>query len=198
MKALLKANAAGQRLYVVTSTNQVAVLPSINHDPSTMSEIQFALAAGKTVITHTDPVTVSGWSGAGYVILDSATGEAAWKIAGGSNGGFILMFAGLLLFFALAILGPAAGVALPFLIAGMMAGMAAFFLGMSWASEKPKERVFFCQIAVGALAVAIGTLFGALARAFGEGAEVVAYLLAMVVFSTELSVDYLEIDLCPP
>jgi hypothetical protein len=30
---------------------------------------------------------VPGWTGAGYIILDPATGAGAWKITGGANGG---------------------------------------------------------------------------------------------------------------
>ncbi|WP_440995002.1 hypothetical protein [Arhodomonas sp. SL1] len=45
------------------------------------------MATGKEVITHTDAVSVPGWSGAGYVIFDPKTGAGAWKIGGGVNGG---------------------------------------------------------------------------------------------------------------
>jgi len=41
---------------------------------------------GKTVITHTDPVSVPGWSGAEYIILDPDTGEGAYRIGGGLDG----------------------------------------------------------------------------------------------------------------
>jgi len=40
------------------------------------------------VIVHTDPISVPGWQGAGYIIFDPQTGAGAWKIAGGANGGF--------------------------------------------------------------------------------------------------------------
>jgi len=44
---------------------------------------------GKEVITHTDDVTVPGWSGAGYIIVDPSTGDGAFKIGGGQNGSFL-------------------------------------------------------------------------------------------------------------
>jgi hypothetical protein len=56
-----------------------------------MTEIRNALAAGKEVITHTDAVSVPGWSGAGYIITDPDTGAGAYKIAGGGNGSYISM-----------------------------------------------------------------------------------------------------------
>ena len=52
-----------------------------------MSEIEQAINQGKEVITHTDAVSVPGYIGARYIILDPITGHGAYKIAGGENGG---------------------------------------------------------------------------------------------------------------
>jgi hypothetical protein len=52
------------------------------------------LAAGLEVITHTDAVSVPGWSGAGYIIFDPETGSGAFKIGGGQNGGFSALLTG--------------------------------------------------------------------------------------------------------
>jgi hypothetical protein len=52
-----------------------------------MNEIIASLNSGKMVITHTESVSVPGWTGAGYIILDQATGSGAYKISGGANGG---------------------------------------------------------------------------------------------------------------
>ena len=87
-KALSKAIVEGQRIYHITSANQATALPKINHAPETMTEITNALAVGKEIITHADSVSVPGWSGAGYVILDPTTGDAGYKISGGGNGGW--------------------------------------------------------------------------------------------------------------
>ncbi len=89
VKALSKAQAAGQRIYHITSANQATALPNINHDSLTMGEIQAALAVGKEVITHTDAVSVPGWTGAGYIIFDPVVGDGAYKISGGVNGGIL-------------------------------------------------------------------------------------------------------------
>ncbi len=62
VKALSKAAAAGQRIYHLTPANQSSTLPNLNHDSLTLSEIQAALAVGKEVITHTDSISVPGWS----------------------------------------------------------------------------------------------------------------------------------------
>ena len=97
VKALALANAGGQRIYQVTPANQAATLLNIRHDAGTMAEIRAALAVGKTVITHTDPVSVPGWSGAGYIILDPDTGEGAYRIGGGLDGSWIIIVVFLIL-----------------------------------------------------------------------------------------------------
>ena len=62
VKALAKAQAAGQRIYHITPQNMATTLPNIHHDPLVMQEIRDALAVGKEVTTHTDAVSVPGWS----------------------------------------------------------------------------------------------------------------------------------------
>jgi len=89
VKALQLASQQGQRIYTITAANQATTLPNIHHDSATMSEIEQAINQGKEVITHTDAVTVPGYTGAGYIILDPLTGDGAYKIAGGENGGQI-------------------------------------------------------------------------------------------------------------
>jgi len=51
------------------------------------TEILQAVSTGKEVVAHTDPVSVPGYTGAGYIILDPVTGEGAYRISGGKNGG---------------------------------------------------------------------------------------------------------------
>ncbi|MEW8288483.1 MAG: hypothetical protein AB2697_21085, partial [Candidatus Thiodiazotropha endolucinida] len=89
VKALQKATTAGQRIYHITQANMAEALPNIHHHSDTMAEIKASLNAGKEVITHTDAVSVPGWSGAGYIILDTESGAGAYKITGGKNGGIL-------------------------------------------------------------------------------------------------------------
>jgi len=100
-KAIVQAGNNGQRVYLVTPANQGAVLGSIHHDAATMSDIPAALAAGRTVLTHTDSVAVPGWTGAGYVVVDPITGASAWKISGGQNGGVLRFIIGTFLIVAM-------------------------------------------------------------------------------------------------
>ncbi|MEW8000817.1 MAG: transglutaminase domain-containing protein [Candidatus Thiodiazotropha endolucinida] len=97
VKALQIASAEGQRIYQITQANMSTALPNIHHDQETMDEIRASLNAGKLVITHTDSVSVPGWSGAGYIIIDPETGAGAYKISGGSNGAFLLFLGALLM-----------------------------------------------------------------------------------------------------
>jgi hypothetical protein len=59
-------------------------------DDAIRMEIQNALNAGRTVTVHEAPITVSGWTGTGYIIDNPATGAGAYKISGGANGGMII------------------------------------------------------------------------------------------------------------
>jgi hypothetical protein len=85
VKALQIAGAEGQRIYQISQANMDTALPNIHHDGK--DDIEAALQAGMTVITHTGSVHVSGWMGAGYIILDSEDNTGAYKISGGMNGG---------------------------------------------------------------------------------------------------------------
>lgn len=89
VKALQIALQQGQRIYHITPANQTQTLPQLNLDRLAMNEINQALASGKEVVAHTNPIGVTGWTGEGYILFDPITGDAAYKIAGGSNGGFI-------------------------------------------------------------------------------------------------------------
>ena len=88
-KALAIANAEGQRIYTIDQSNRDEALAALNLSSDTTSEIRQAVDAGRVVTTHTDPVAVPGWQGAGYVVLDPETGSGAWLIEGGLNGGFL-------------------------------------------------------------------------------------------------------------
>lgn len=97
VKALQKAAQLGQRIYRITQANMATALPNLHFHPETLDEIRQALNSGKEVITHTHPISVPGWSGAGYVITDPETGAGAWKIGGGLNGGGLFNAVGYML-----------------------------------------------------------------------------------------------------
>ncbi|QKT03858.1 hypothetical protein HUS23_08505 [Ectothiorhodospiraceae bacterium 2226] len=117
VKALQLAAAQGQRIYHITKANQGIMLPDVRQSQVVMNDISAALAVGKEVVVHASPISVPGWVGAGYVIVDPSTGAGAWKIGGGANGGFLSEdAAGILGFmgFALGMIG--AGFGAPILV----------------------------------------------------------------------------------
>ena len=86
--AIAMAEQQGQKIYHITPANQTTTLSNIHLSQPVIDEIKTSLAAGKEVITHTNNVSISGWTGAGYIIVDPNTGIGAYKISGGLNGGF--------------------------------------------------------------------------------------------------------------
>jgi len=91
VKAMQIANAQGQNIYQIDQHNISEVLPRLNLSSDIISEIQYEVSRGKIVTTHTDNVSVPGWTGAGYIIVDPLTGEGAYMISGGENGAFALV-----------------------------------------------------------------------------------------------------------
>jgi hypothetical protein len=135
VKAIALAGAAGQRIYTITpqvySGNANIVQTQLAaHSASTRSKVQQALDAGFEVTIHQAPITQSGWTGAGYTLIDSSTGAGGYLIESGASGGLILLagivVAALFFFQVLAIavatslLAPAvaaaAGIAAPYLL----------------------------------------------------------------------------------
>jgi len=96
VKGLQLSAAQVQRIYQITQANISSTLPQLNLDYETEKEILNAVNVGKEVVTHTDLVTVPGFTGAGYIILDPVTGDGAFKISGGGNGGFLYLIAGII------------------------------------------------------------------------------------------------------
>ncbi len=116
VKALVAAAAQGQKIYKLNQANQAyhaTILSQLTIDADAKAEITNALAIGREVTTHSADITVNGWTGSGYVILDPETGAGAYKISGGANGSYIngglfklLSLAGLLATFLVTPLGP--------------------------------------------------------------------------------------------
>ena len=52
-----------------------------------MRDIRNGVNAGKTVTVSERPITLNGWTGTGYTILDPYSGAGAYMIGGGLDGG---------------------------------------------------------------------------------------------------------------
>jgi len=97
VKALKIANDQGVPVYSIDQTNIGTILPQLQIDGGTISDIQNAVNAGKIVTVSKTDITYNGWTGCGYIIIDPTTGEGAYMISGGLSGGVILTFLGALL-----------------------------------------------------------------------------------------------------
>ncbi len=89
VKALAVAAGAGQKIFTITNSNLDEVISNIKLDLGIRQEIRQSVEAGKVVTAHEENIVLNGWVGAGYLIIDPETGAGAYKISGGSNGGFI-------------------------------------------------------------------------------------------------------------
>ncbi|WP_100084415.1 transglutaminase-like domain-containing protein [Acidovorax delafieldii] len=92
VKALGIAAAQGQKIYTITqkvyNDNPGIVNTALSvHSYETQSRVQQSLDAGYEVTIIERPITESGWTGAGYIQIDPATGAGAYTIEGGGNGG---------------------------------------------------------------------------------------------------------------
>ena len=94
VQALGTAAQAGQKIYTITQAvvnNNPGIVSSAlsAHSADTRSAVQNALNAGLEVTIHERPVTISGWTGTGYTMIDPGTGAGGYIIEGGSNGGWL-------------------------------------------------------------------------------------------------------------
>ena len=91
VKALQIANDQGMPIYSVNQSNINTILPQLQLDAGTISDIQNAVNAGKVVIVSKTDINYHGWTGCGYIIIDPNTGAGAYMISGGMNGGELLI-----------------------------------------------------------------------------------------------------------
>ncbi|ELA09186.1 hypothetical protein MOMA_02235 [Moraxella macacae 0408225] len=97
VKALQIAQEQGQIIYTITKDNYAKILPKLNHGQDVMNDIRNAVNAGHIVTAHERNISVKGWHGSGYIILDPYTGAGAYLIDGGVNGGWVNQDASLML-----------------------------------------------------------------------------------------------------
>ena len=87
VKLIAKAAQNGQKIFTITTANAGVALPQLALRADTIAEIRNAVFAGKEVTVHQSQLTVNGWTGAGYIVLDTATGAGGYLLDGGTSGG---------------------------------------------------------------------------------------------------------------
>ena len=88
VKAMQVANQEGQKIFTITKDNYQEIIPQLNLAPAAIADIESAAKAGYTVTTHQNRISLNGYTGEGYIILDSS-GNGAWMINGGMYGGYL-------------------------------------------------------------------------------------------------------------
>jgi hypothetical protein len=97
-KVLYTAQQQGQKIFVISQENASIAIPQISHRSSVIDEVRSAVAAGKVVTIHQSTISLHGWSGTGYSVLDPDTGAGGYLIEGGARGAFFIVgFIGILL-----------------------------------------------------------------------------------------------------
>jgi len=130
VKAIQLAMQSGQKIFQIDQSNVNQALSELSLDVSVENEISSVVRQGRVVITHSSNVSIPGWSGAGYIILDPEIMDGSYKITGGSNGGF---WSGFLIGLAISLF--AAASLFPFLapllvIIGVMLASGGFMAGL--------------------------------------------------------------------
>lgn len=125
VKALALAAQAGQKIYTITrevyqSNPNIVSVGLSAHSESTRSRVQQALDVGYEVTIHEVPIAQDGWTGAGFTLIDPATGAGGYLIEGGSSGGWLLVV------MAIALLVIAAYFAASLFLAGIIGAFGAF------------------------------------------------------------------------
>jgi len=94
VKAMALAAQAGQKIFTITrevyASNPDIVSTKLSaHSASTRDRVQQALDVGYEVSIHEAPISQDGWTGAGFAVIDPATGAGGYIIEGGSNGAWL-------------------------------------------------------------------------------------------------------------
>ncbi len=97
VKSIQIANDEGIPIYFIDSSNIDTLLPKLEVDQNIAVDIQNAINAGKAAIVPKTNINLNNWTGCGYIIIDLDTGNGAYLLSGGLNGGWLLIVTGLLL-----------------------------------------------------------------------------------------------------
>ena len=81
IKILQTASDSGVGICTIT-TSVYGDCPGITQPPSVIGALNSALTQGHVITIPEDPITVSLWSGTGYIDMDPATGAAGFRAMG--------------------------------------------------------------------------------------------------------------------
>ncbi len=87
MAVLEKATEQEIKLLVINSENYEEMIGKLEASDAVIQDIKTAVGNGKEVTVPAEEVSIDGWTGSGYIIMDPDTGAGAYRISGGLNGG---------------------------------------------------------------------------------------------------------------
>ncbi|MEH7381914.1 transglutaminase-like domain-containing protein [Bacillus sp. JJ1533] len=87
IKIFEEANARGILSYTINSGNMDEIMPRLNVSQTVKNDIRNAVRNGNIVTIPEEEIRYFDWKGSAYLVLDPDTGSAAYRIAGGINGG---------------------------------------------------------------------------------------------------------------
>ncbi|TDX48920.1 transglutaminase-like domain-containing protein [Orenia marismortui] len=88
MHILKHANQQGIEVYSINQDNVGSVLPQLEYDSAKKQEFKNLVNNGKEITVPERDVTINGWNGTGYIVLNE-DGTGTYMISGGLNGGKI-------------------------------------------------------------------------------------------------------------
>ncbi|TDX43022.1 hypothetical protein C7959_1691, partial [Orenia marismortui] len=80
------ANQQGIAVYTINQDNVDSVLPQLEYDSAKKQEFRNLVNNGKVITVPKKDVTISGWSGTGYIVRNE-DGTGTYMISGGLSGG---------------------------------------------------------------------------------------------------------------
>ncbi len=174
VQLLAKANELKIPIHQIDKSNMANILPMLQVSIAVKTDIQNAVAAGRTVVVPEREMTVGQFTGVGYIVDDPTTGAGAYIISGGTNGGILLMILGVLLIVGAVYLGPIYyfGMTLFFLFEGILL----YGMGASMYTGNP----FWERAALKAIVFIMAQILSA------GGATILAWILRIVSWTYTL------------
>lgn len=86
MKILREANNRNVSIYTINQSNLYQILPALELPYYIKGWIESDVNAGRIVVTPAQEIQIEDWHGAGWVVIDPATGAGGYYISGGLAG----------------------------------------------------------------------------------------------------------------
>ena len=182
VKALQIANNQGIPIYTINQSNINTVIPQLQLDSGTKTDIQNAVNAGKIVTVSKTEINFNGWTGVGYIIIDPNTGSGAYMISGGVSGGWITGILWMLISLLLLALLIVAALISPIALLIVALLIPAYIVFLGWLSSQASEGVRNC---IQAIIISLVSLWAFIRLLPSSG--IVSYVVLRIVINTSVN-----------